>query len=189
MKALAPKPRPRAMDSKRGWAALAQDWAIDMADPDDMTGGGGSPVMSGGSSTSSQGGGFDSSGWDALCKGWGGGAAAMDEFEEGKHQRAENGQFGSGALGKGSPSSKDPSKKWGSYKEWNNEWTKILQKRNAAKSELEGSHKTGYVGNPKAQSKLDRWHEEESAHKEHPNAPRSGIAYVSTAVRKELTGS
>lgn len=62
VKALAPKPR--AMDSKRGWVALAQDWMPECKAMD------------------------ASDGWEAMCRAWGGAAAAMDE-----QQRDADGKF------------------------------------------------------------------------------------------------
>lgn len=68
VKALAAKPR--AMDSKRGWIALAQDWAPECPKTKAMDAG---------------------DGWSAMCSQWGGGAA-MDEQE-----RDTSGRFGTGS--------------------------------------------------------------------------------------------
>jgi hypothetical protein len=77
-----------AQDAQDCWASMAKDWGPSCAKKamdDDM---GDMSAMDAGD------------GWSAMCAGWGGGAAAMDaDFEESKHPRADNGQFGAGAVG------------------------------------------------------------------------------------------
>lgn len=91
-----------------------------------------------------------------------------------------NGRFTSGSGGSAKPAKKsdasNPDHKWGSWKEFNDDYTKALQKRNAAAREHDKATRTGQES-PKTAAKLERAKAFADAHSDHPNRPSSSVTY------------
>jgi len=91
-----------------------------------------------------------------------------------------NGRFTSGSGGSAKPAKKsdasNPDHKWGSWKEFNDDYVKALQKRNAAAREHDKATRTGQES-PKTAAKLERAKAFADAHTNHPNRPSSSVTY------------
>lgn len=120
------------------------------------------------------------------------------DWDESKHKRASNGQFGSGGGGSapksasakkaanndrsgpesGQPAKSDasnPDHKWGSWKEFNDDYTKALQKRNSAQRDHDKATRMGQESS-KTAARLQKAEAFAKAHQDHPNRPAASAS-------------
>jgi len=87
-----------------------------------------------------------------------------------------NGRFTSGSGGSAKPAKKSdassPDHKWVDWKEFNDDYTKALQKRNSAQRDHDKATRMGQES-PKTASRLQKAEAFAKAHQDHPNRPAS----------------